>query len=70
MEVLYSVLSWGTPVGIGMFFCLSGIGTGVFLGTILPQEQLGTTLDIFDQGRLTQCRVPQDWQNPTFIICK
>jgi len=31
MEVLYSVLSWGTPVGIGVFFCLWGIGAGVFL---------------------------------------
>lgn len=30
MEVLYSVLSWGSPVGIALFFFFSGIGAGVF----------------------------------------
>jgi len=30
MEALYYVFSWGSPVGLGMLFLLSGIGTGAF----------------------------------------
>lgn len=30
MEVFYSVLSWGSPVGLALFFFFSGIGAGVF----------------------------------------
>lgn len=30
MDVLYSVLSWGSPVGIALFFLFSGIGAGIF----------------------------------------
>ena len=30
MDVLYSVLSWGSPVGISLFFLFSGIGAGIF----------------------------------------
>jgi hypothetical protein len=31
MEGLWSPQLWGTPVGLGMLFFLSGIGTGVLL---------------------------------------
>ena len=30
MDVLYNVLSWGSPVGISLFFFFSGIGAGIF----------------------------------------
>jgi hypothetical protein len=30
MDVLYNVLSWGSPVGISLFFLFSGIGAGIF----------------------------------------
>lgn len=30
MEGLWSAAMWGTPVGLGMLFFLTGIGTGVF----------------------------------------
>ncbi len=30
MESLYYILSWGSPVGLGMLFLLSGLGTGAF----------------------------------------
>jgi len=30
MEVLYGVLSWGSPLGIGLFFFFSGSGAGIF----------------------------------------
>ncbi|GIU47778.1 MULTISPECIES: hypothetical protein [Shewanella] len=29
MEVLYTVMSWGSPVGLGLFFFLSCSGTGI-----------------------------------------
>lgn len=33
MDVFYSMLSWGSPVGLGLFFCLSGLGAAfVFWG--------------------------------------
>lgn len=30
MDALNHVLSWGSPVGIALFFFFTGIGTGVF----------------------------------------
>lgn len=30
MDVWYHVLSWGSPLGIALFFFFSGIGAGVF----------------------------------------
>jgi hypothetical protein len=30
MDVLYSVFSWGSPIGIGLLFFFTGIGTGIF----------------------------------------
>lgn len=30
MEILYAALSWGSPVGIGLFLFLMGAGAGVF----------------------------------------
>ncbi len=30
MEGLWSPNMWGTPVGLGLFFFLVGVGTGVF----------------------------------------
>jgi hypothetical protein len=30
MEVFYSVLSWGSPLGIGLFFFFLGTGAGIF----------------------------------------
>ncbi len=30
MEVLYGVLSWGSPVGLGLFFVGMGTGMGAF----------------------------------------
>jgi len=30
MDVLYTGLSWGSPVGLSLFFFFSGIGAGVF----------------------------------------
>jgi hypothetical protein len=30
MEVLYSVLSWGSPLGLGLFLFFSAAGAGVF----------------------------------------
>jgi len=30
MESLYYIFSWGSPVGLGMFFLLLGSGAGVF----------------------------------------
>lgn len=30
MAVFYSVLSWGAPVGLALFFFFSGIGVGIF----------------------------------------
>ncbi len=30
MGYLYGVLGWGSPIGIALFFCFSGIGAGVF----------------------------------------
>ncbi|NKB72783.1 MAG: hypothetical protein GKR89_37405 [Candidatus Latescibacteria bacterium] len=30
MEVLYGIFSWGSPLGLALFFFFSGIGTGVF----------------------------------------
>jgi hypothetical protein len=29
MEVFYYILSWGSPIGIGLFFFLSCAGTGI-----------------------------------------
>jgi predicted permease len=29
MEVLYTALSWGTPLGLGLFFFLSASGAGI-----------------------------------------
>ncbi|MCZ4252891.1 hypothetical protein [Pseudoalteromonas shioyasakiensis] len=29
MEVLYSILFWGSPVGLGLFFFLSCMGAGI-----------------------------------------
>jgi hypothetical protein len=31
MEFLYSILGWGSPLGIALFFFFSGVGSGVFL---------------------------------------
>lgn len=30
MDVLYNVFSWGSPVGLSLFFFFSGIGAGIF----------------------------------------
>jgi len=30
MEVLAGILSWGSPLGISLFFFFSGIGAGAF----------------------------------------
>jgi hypothetical protein len=30
MDVLFNVFSWGSPVGISLFFLFSGIGAGIF----------------------------------------
>jgi hypothetical protein len=30
MDMLYAVLSWGSPLGIGLFLFLSASGTGIF----------------------------------------
>ncbi len=30
MEVLAYIFSWGSPLGISLFFCFSGIGAGAF----------------------------------------
>lgn len=30
MEVLYTVLSWGSPIGISLFFLFSGLGAAAF----------------------------------------
>ena len=30
MDVLYTVFSWGSPVGLSLFFFFSGIGAGIF----------------------------------------
>ena len=30
MEVFYSILSWGSPLGIALFFFFSGAGAGIF----------------------------------------
>jgi hypothetical protein len=30
VDVLYNVFSWGSPVGISLFFFFSGIGAGIF----------------------------------------
>jgi len=40
MDVLYSVLSWGSPVGLSLFFFFSSIGAGVFFWGIshLPKS--------------------------------
>lgn len=29
MEVLYAILHWGSPIGIGLFFFLSAAGAGI-----------------------------------------
>lgn len=31
MEYWYSILGWGSPLGIALFFFFSGAGAGVFL---------------------------------------
>jgi hypothetical protein len=31
MEVLYDVLSWGSPLGISLFIFFSASGAGIFL---------------------------------------
>ena len=40
MEAIYDVLSWGSPLGISLFFFFSGIGAGVFFWGIsrLPKS--------------------------------
>lgn len=30
MEFLYCAISWGSPLGLGIFFLLSGAGAGIF----------------------------------------
>jgi hypothetical protein len=30
MEILPYIINWGTPLGLALFFCISGIGAGVF----------------------------------------
>ena len=30
MEVLYHVTSWGSPLGLALFFFFSGAGAGIF----------------------------------------
>ena len=30
MDVLYTVFSWGSPVGLSLFFLFSGFGAGIF----------------------------------------
>lgn len=31
MEILNTAVSWGTPLGLGLFFFLSASGTGILL---------------------------------------
>lgn len=31
MDSIYPTLSWGSPLGIGLWFLCTGIGVGVFL---------------------------------------
>ncbi len=40
MEVLYAVLSWGSPLGISLFIFFSASGAGIFLWGIshLPKS--------------------------------
>ena len=30
MEVLYEIVSWGSPLGLALFFFFSGVGAGIF----------------------------------------
>jgi hypothetical protein len=41
MEVFYTVLSWGSPVGLGLFFFLSATGAGLLFWGIshFPSKQ-------------------------------
>lgn len=41
MDGLWSPNMWGTPVGLGLFFFLLGIGMGVFFWGVgkLPQKK-------------------------------
>jgi hypothetical protein len=34
MEALYYLFSWGSPVGLGTFFLLTGIGASIFIKAI------------------------------------
>ncbi|MFZ1397182.1 MAG: hypothetical protein WAS33_09815 [Candidatus Promineifilaceae bacterium] len=40
MEVLYEVLSWGSPIGISLFIFLMASGAGIFMWGIshLPKS--------------------------------
>lgn len=31
MDTIYTALSWGSPLGIGLWFLFTGTGTGIFL---------------------------------------
>lgn len=31
MDTIYATLSWGSPLGIGLWFLFTGTGAGVFL---------------------------------------
>ena len=41
MDVLYTVLSWGSPLGIALFIFFSASGAGIFFWGLshLPQKQ-------------------------------
>ena len=41
MDVLYTVLSWGSPIGISLFIFFSASGAGIFFWGLshLPQKQ-------------------------------
>jgi len=46
MEVLYHVLSWGSPLGLGLFIFLSAAGTGILFwglshGAKIEQKKKG-----------------------------
>ncbi len=52
MEVLFSSDSWGTPLGIGLFFFFSSAGAGILfwgLSLLIPQAAQARARDRGDE---------------------
>ncbi len=58
MEGLWSPDMWGSPVGLGLAFFLSGIGTGVFLWGLSTLQGKSNQVEELEPHQRTQGASP------------